>query len=90
MRTTAKVNDGVFFVGDDHPVCKECVTSLDRDEDCHTCGGDGFIDSDDFDMDDEGLPFVECHECRGIPAGWVCVTCWRRWPFSAIRLPEDQ
>ena len=34
-----------------------------------------------------------CPYCRQpielLTGGWVCVTCWRRWPLVAVKWPED-
>jgi len=78
------INDGVFFVGIDHPVCKKCVSSLDREDRCDECGGDGWVERDDGES---GI--TTCPECFGAPSAWYCPTCHRRWPYSEIRDPDE-
>jgi DnaJ-class molecular chaperone len=86
----AEINDGVFLVEPDHPVCEKCVSSLHREERCNECGGDRWIiNEDDMGFDDES-PFVKCPECHGEPTGWYCPTCNRRWRFNEITLEDDE
>jgi hypothetical protein len=83
------LNDGVWFAEPDHPVCEKCTSSLDREETCNRCGGDGFVDTDDWD-DDEDRDCIRCPECCGEPCGWFCSTCGRRWRFGDIKCGEDE
>lgn len=84
-----QVNDGVFFVEPDHPVCRACISSLDREERCHECGGEGWVDRSEWGDEDDDRGLVTCPECFGEPDGWFCPTCNRRWRFSAVQFTEE-
>ena len=82
-------NDGVFFVEPDHPVCSKCISSLDRDERCFECGGDGWVDRSEYDDDDEDRGITTCPECFGEPSGWFCPTCKRHWSYHQVAQPTN-
>lgn len=85
------MNEGAIFVEPDHPVCAKCISSLDREDSCIECGGEGIVE-DDMDYVEAvpvGHGFVTCPECLGVPSGWYCPTCKRHWAYSEIQFEEE-
>lgn len=76
--------DGVWFVEEDHPVCEKCVSSLHRDERCPECLGEGWVEREPEEWDDDIGGIVTCPECFGEPDGYHCPTCKRHWKFHEI------
>lgn len=51
--------------------CARCGSSLSF-EDCDNCGGEGYVESDDWQDDEDTL--YTCDWCRGSGGHWACLS----------------
>lgn len=56
--------------------CARCGSSVYWD-DCETCGGDGYVENDDFDdLNDWDRETYSCDGCNGQGGHWRCLAGW--------------
>ena len=73
-----EIRDGIEF-GNNWERCARCGSSAFF-ETCEWCGGDGWVDSDDWEdfPDEGGGPMRPCPECQD-GGGWWCCVSSRDW-----------